>query len=267
MPTIRMVQSGRSQSSRYSERMITSRFKALSGVALAALLLAALLLAGCAAPAASTTEETSAPAVLAPSAPATPAVKMTDTERVAAAEAAALAELPDAPIWKGMSFEGAIVNESEVCVDRTYEPGGGLDGLGGSAGYVVVRFPMVTPGKPQDGLCASYVPTDEKVQATVEVPSEVSKDPGLMISTRFGDEWPLTVPYVVGHCDEITVSGRSLQMATVDDPNGKTYAANGTAKDHGNFLDIDPIWASNPDVSGLKKDISPVIDAALALCD
>lgn len=242
--------------------MITSRFKALSGVALAA-----LLLAGCTAPAPSTAEETSAPVVPTPAAPAAPAVKMTDTERVAAAEAAVQAELPDAPIWKGMSFEGAIVNESEVCVDRTYEPGGGLDGLGGSAGYVVVRFPMVTLGKPQDGLCASYVPTDEKVQATVEVPSEVAKDPGLMVNTTFGDEWPLTVPYVVAHCEDITVSGRSLQVATVNDSDGKTYAVNGTAKDHGNFLDIDPIWASNTDVPGLKKDISPVIDAALALCD
>jgi len=56
-------------------------------------------------------------------------------------------------------------------------------------------------------------------------------------------------------------------MATLDAPDGKTYAANGTAKDHGNYLDIDPIWAPNPDVSGLKIDISPVTDAALALCN
>jgi hypothetical protein len=55
-------------------------------------------------------------------------------------------------------------------------------------------------------------------------------------------------------------------VATIDAADGKTYAANGTAKNHGNYLDIDPIWAPHPDVPGLKIDISPVIDAALALC-
>ncbi|BCW84013.1 hypothetical protein NicSoilE8_16860 [Arthrobacter sp. NicSoilE8] len=98
------------------------------------------------------------------------------------------------------------------------------------------------------------------------MPSAVAKGPGLLVSTDFGDKWPLTVPYVVTHCEDITVAGRPLRVATVDAPDGKTYAANGTAKDHGNYLDIDPIWAPHPDVSGLKIDISPVIDAALALC-
>lgn len=58
---------------------------------------------------------------------------------------------------------------------------------------------------------------------------------------------------------------RALKVATVDAPDGKTYAADGTAKDHGSYPDIDPIWAPHPTVSGLKIDISPVIDAALAL--
>ncbi|MBT2534502.1 DUF2511 domain-containing protein [Arthrobacter sp. ISL-48] len=98
------------------------------------------------------------------------------------------------------------------------------------------------------------------------MPAAVAKDPGLLVSTTFGDKWPLTVPYVVAHCQGITVAGRHLQVATVDAPDGKTYAANGTAKDHGNYLDIDSIWAPNPDGSGLKIDFSPVIDAALALC-
>ena len=87
------------------------------------------------------------------------------------------------------------------------------------------------------------------------LPAAVAKDPGLLVSTTFGDKWPLTVPYVVAHCEGITLAGRTLQVATVDAPDGKTYAANGTAKDHGNRLDIDPIWAPNPDVSGLKIDM------------
>jgi hypothetical protein len=81
------------------------------------------------------------------------------------------------------------------------------------------------------------------------------------------DKWPLTVPYVVVHCEGITVAGRPHRVATLDAPDGKTYAVNGTAKNHSDYLDIDPIWAPHPDVSGLKIDISPVIDAALALCD
>ncbi|WP_311380760.1 DUF2511 domain-containing protein [Arthrobacter sp. ISL-28] len=183
------------------------------------------------------------------------------------AEAAAQAELPNAPIWKGMTFKGVVVDESEICVDRTWAPGGGPDKLGGNAGYVVVSFPAVTLGKPQDETCAGYAPAAAKAPTEVEVPSAVANDPGLLVSTTFGDKWPLTVPYVVAHCEDITVAGRHLQVATVvDAPDGKTYAANGTAKDHGNYLDIDPIWAANPGVSGLKINISPVIDAALALC-
>lgn len=183
------------------------------------------------------------------------------------AEAAALAELPDAPIWKGMTFDGVVVNESEICVDRTWRPGGGIDHKGGNAGYVVVSFPEFAPGEPQDGLCASYAPAEAKTPVTVEVPAAVANDPGLLVSTTYGDEWPLTVPYAVAHCDEISVAGRTLQVATLDGPDGKTYAANGTAKDHGDYLDIDPIWAPNLDVSGLEIDITPVIDAALELCN
>ncbi len=166
-----------------------------------------------------------------------------------------------------MTFKGVVVDEAKICVDRTWAPGGGPEKLGGNAGYVVVSFPAVMVGKPQDGTCADYAPAEAKAPATVEVPSEIAKDPGLLISTDFGDKWPLTVPYVVAHCEDVTVAGRPLKVATVEAPDGKTYAANGTAKDHGNYLDIDPIWAPHPDVSGLKIDISPVIDAALALCD
>ncbi|MET1085858.1 MAG: DUF2511 domain-containing protein [Arthrobacter sp.] len=182
------------------------------------------------------------------------------------AEKAVQAELPNAPIWKGMTFKGVVVDDSEVCVDRTWAPGGGPDKVGGNAGYVVVSFPAVALGKPKDGACAAYAPAAAKAPTKVDVPAAVAKDPGLLVSTTFGDKWPLKVPYVVAHCQGITVAGRHLQVTTLDAPDGKTYAANGTAKDHGNYADIDPIWAPNPDVSGLKIDMGPVTDAALALC-
>ena len=240
--------------------MMTSRYTAPACIAFAG-----LVLVGCAATVSPTAAETSAPSTVPTS--AAPVSTLTDAERVTKAEAAAPAELPNAPIWKGMTFKGVVVDDSEICVDRTWAAGGGPDKLGGNAGYVVVSFPAVTLGKPQDGTCAGYAPAATKAPAKVEVPSEIAKDPGLLISTDFGDKWPLTVPYVVAHCEGITVAGRHHQVATVDAPDGKTYAANGTAKDHGNYLDIDPIWAPHPSVSGLKIDISPVIDPALALCD
>lgn len=234
-------------------------------IAPACIAFAGLLLSGCGAPVPPTAGETPTPSASTASTSAAPVIQLTDAERVTKAEAAVKAELPNAPIWKGMTFKGVVVDESEICVDRTWAPGGGPEKLGGNAGYVMVSFPAVALGKPKDGTCSGYAPA--KAPAKVEVPSDVAKDPGLLVSTDFGDKWPLTVPYVVAHCEGIMVAGRHLQVATLDAPDGKTYAANGTAKDHGNYLDIDPIWAPNPGVSGLKIDISPVTDAALALCD
>jgi hypothetical protein len=223
---------------------------------------AALLLAGCTAAPPAAVKETPSP-----SASVETVTALTDAERVTEAESATQAELPDAPIWEGMTFEGIVVNSTEICVDRTWAPGGGPDDLGGVAGYVVVTFPEETTGEPQDGVCSEYAPAAETAPTKVSVPSAVANDPGLLVSTSFGDDWPLTVPYAVVHCDKISTGGRNLQVATVDAPDGKTYAANGTAKDHGDFADIDPIWAPDPGVAGLKISISPVIDAALALCD
>ncbi len=100
-----------------------------------------------------------------PASPST-AAAMSDAERVAAAEELVLADLPDAPLWEGLTAQGVVVDDSEVCVDRTYPEGGGLDGKGGSAGYVVVTFPDGTIGEPKDGTCADY--TDTEAASTAE---------------------------------------------------------------------------------------------------
>lgn len=222
--------------------------------------LAALLLTGCAA------------------SPATPmpmpnptrspkqAATMTEAQRIAEAEKLVLADLSDAPIWEGATATGVVVDPSRVCVDRTYGPRGGLDGTGGAAGYVVVTFPDETLGEPQDGVCADFAPVTPSEALPVKVPDAVANDPGLLVSSGYGDDWPLTVPYVVAHCKNIAVGGRNLQVVTIDTPDGTTYAANGTAKDHTDYPSLQPIWADNPDVEGLKIDISPVIDAGLKLC-
>lgn len=82
----------------------------------------------------------------------TPALMSAD-EMVRAAEMAAEDELPDAPIWKGMTFTGVPINDSTVCVDRTWREGGGVDHRGGNAGYVIVRFPGPTLADPVEGFC------------------------------------------------------------------------------------------------------------------
>lgn len=191
---------------------------------------------------------------------------MTDAQRISAAEELVLADLPDAPIWKGVTASGVAVDDSRVCVDRTYGPTGGLAGTGGNAGYVVVTFPAKTLGQPQTGVCADYAPVAPREVAPVKVPDAVAHDPGLLVSSDYGDKWPLTVPYVVAHCKNLPVGGATLHSVTIDTPDGTTYAANGTAKDHANYPSLEPIWANDPDVTGLKLDITPIVDAGLALC-
>ena len=191
---------------------------------------------------------------------------LSDAQRIATAEKLVLAELTDAPVWEGTTAAGVIVNNSEVCVDRTYGPTGGLDNPGGNAGYVVVSFPSKKTGDPQDGFCSGYLPASSAPAVKVKIPSAVAKDPGLLVSTDFGKKWPLTVPYAVVHCEDITAGGMNLQVVTLDTPDGDTYAVNGTAKDHTNYPSAEAVWAADPKVTDLKIDISPVIDAGLSLC-
>ncbi|KGJ80407.1 hypothetical protein GY21_02855 [Cryobacterium roopkundense] len=222
-------------------------------------LAAVVLLAGCSASPEPARESASA-------APTVETSSLSDSERIAQAERLVKDELPDAPIWEGMTFVGVVVDGTEVCVDRNWGPGGGSGDIaaGAVAGYVIVTSPGDALGEPQTGVCADYAPAAPATP--VDVPANVEDDPGLLVSIDFGDDWPLTTPYVVVRCEEKTVDGRSLQLVTLDTPDGTEYAVNGTARDHTDLPDISPMWAADPDVDGLKIDISPVIDAGLGLC-
>ncbi|NPC95523.1 DUF2511 domain-containing protein [Nocardioides sp. zg-DK7169] len=189
-----------------------------------------------------------------------------EAEMVSRAEHLVIGELGDAPIWEGVTANGTVMDAETVCVDRTYGPTGGLDGDGGSAGYVVVAFPGEELGEPQDGKCKDFAPEPEVEPVPVDVPAEVEGDPGLLVRTDYGAEWPLKVDYAVLSCESKTVMGRGLLIVTMEDPDGNAYAVNGTAQDHTDLPGIGPIWADDPDVNGLKIDISPVINAGLALC-
>ncbi|MCU1508254.1 MAG: hypothetical protein JWQ12_519 [Glaciihabitans sp.] len=233
--------------------------KSLTAVGLYA---AVLILSGCAASPSTSSVHTPSKT---PS--AAQRIELTDAERIDSAEKLALGDLPDAPVWKGMVAKGVVVNASEVCVDRTYGPEGGLDGQGGTnAGYVVVAFATMIVGEPQDGSCAEYVASTPTEAPRVYIPEALRHAPGLLVSTDYGDKWPLSVPFAVVSCKSLVAGGRSLQVVTLETPDGVTYAVNGTAKSHTTFPSIQPIWADDPNVDGLKIDISPIIDAGLALC-
>ncbi|MGN8050086.1 DUF2511 domain-containing protein [Curtobacterium sp. 22159] len=212
-----------------------------------------------------------APTQTAAAGASTPNAAPKKSKRIKKAEKLVLAELPDAPIWHGLSVKGVKVSKRVICVDRTWAPGGGPDDKGGNAGYVVVTFPKKKSGKvklgdPQDGVCADHAPVAATPAAKVDVPEKLRKKKGLLVSTKFGDDWPLTVPYAVVRCKNITSGGMHLNVVTLDAPDGTRYAVNGTAQDHTSYPKIDPIWAPNPNVEGLKVDISPVVDAGLKLC-
>ncbi len=78
-------------------------------------------------------------------------------------------------------------------------------------------------------------------------------------SADFGNDWPLTVDSGVLACE----GGAAVTFTA---PDGTTYAVNGTARTVTDYPDIDPIWA---DTAGPlpKKNIGPLIDLGLALCE
>jgi hypothetical protein len=84
---------------------------------------------------------------------------------------------------------------------------------------------------------------------------EVSRD-------EMGNDWPLTVESGTLRC-----AGESGLGAATIEVDGSRYALNGIAKAQNAGQDIQPIWASSDDGTGLKKSIGPLIDRALALCE
>jgi hypothetical protein len=76
-----------------------------------------------------------------------------------------------------------------------------------------------------------------------------------------GESWPLVVDEGVLGCD-----GSGGVGAATFTTGGTTYALNGIALDRG-IPDIDPIWAPDPNIEGMKMDIGGLTRRALELCE
>jgi hypothetical protein len=86
--------------------------------------------------------------------------------------------------------------------------------------------------------------------------------PGQAVSrATMGEAWPLTVESGTLRCEP--------PGAVVFTAGGVEYAVNGLALGQAaqkGWRDIEEIWADNPDPMLPKMDISPLINAGLALC-
>ncbi|EFM6505842.1 DUF2511 domain-containing protein [Enterobacter roggenkampii] len=83
--------------------------------------------------------------------------------------------------------------------------------------------------------------------------------------SSFGDTWPLTFEKAMVSC----VNG--AYTFVYDSATGNRYPLNGLASNavkSGKMegYDLDTVWKDDPNYSGVKMSISPVLDSSLNLC-
>jgi len=114
---------------------------------------------------------------------------------------------------------------------------------------IVIAFSLAGCGG-DDEQTATTTPTTTAAPAA---------EPGHVSRATMGEDWPLTVDSGTLRCE-----GDAVTFETTD---GDIYAVNGTAKTTTDYPDIDAIWADDPALAGLKKNIGPLIDQGLKLCE
>ncbi len=85
-------------------------------------------------------------------------------------------------------------------------------------------------------------------------------DPRVVTKSLLGKAWPLNVDHGLLNC----YGSAGVGSATFIAPDGTEYALNGIAK--AKYPAIDPIWSAGQS-PGTKKDIGPLIERALKLCE
>jgi hypothetical protein len=86
------------------------------------------------------------------------------------------------------------------------------------------------------------------------------KPKGFVSASQLGNKWPLTVDEGTLDCEPVDSSG-----AVTFEAEGKVYGVNGTALSL-DYPSIRPIWKKDPDVSGTRINIGPLINRGLKLC-
>lgn len=129
----------------------------------------------------------------------------------------------------------------------------------------MVGLPGCGPSVP-GGTSPGVSPSQSAPDATA--PAAAAESDGALRSNQvritkdeYGDDWPFTVSE--GVLEGAGSGGLGEVLFTAD---GVTYAVNGTAKQTGKYVDIEKIWADDPALEGLKKNIGPIVDRGLGLC-
>jgi len=113
--------------------------------------------------------------------------------------------------------------------------------------------------------CGGAVAPNEPAAITLAAPTTLPTEEAVTTKTTnaipisradYGDAWPLTV-------DSGTLTCEPGHAVVFRAPDGKEYGVNGAAGDR---PDIGPIWADDPTGIAPKLDLSPLIEAGLALC-
>ncbi len=109
---------------------------------------------------------------------------------------------------------------------------------------------------------ASHTTTSTTARPT-STTREVASNEQVVTRSDFGDEWPLTVDSGVLRCEE------GSAVVFKDDADGTVYAVNGMAQTWDLGVDIEEIWADDPDIPEpeFRINIGPLLDAGLDLCE
>lgn len=94
--------------------------------------------------------------------------------------------------------------------------------------------------------------------AEEQAAAELASNERRVSKAEFGADWPLTVSEGILRCE-----GAGAVTFEAQDT---VYAVNGLAEGLDAGIEIEPIWADDPELAGLKKNIGSLIDAGLALC-
>lgn len=153
-----------------------------------------------------------------------------------------------AALVPGQSRVPARADDGQVMVDSTQRP------AAPAVDPTATSEPAAMP-TPQPTATAA-VPT----ATLTSPPATPASGPGWanVAAADFGDRWPLTVSAGTLRCEG--------SRAVVFETNGRRYAVNGTAASRPGVRPLEEIWAPDPSIAGLRKNISPLLERGLSLC-